>query len=275
MSGVKWIKLSVGMPDNRKIKRIRRLPDGNNIILIWVFLLLKAAESNRQGGLFFLEDMPYTVEDLSDEFDFSVDLIQFALKTLEKLSMIDIYDEVIYIKNWEKYQSADKLEKIREQTRQRVAKHRSKKALEEPKEDVTLHVTQSNATDIELELELELDIDKEVIPYAEIVSFLNEKAGKNFKTKTPKTRDAIRARWNEGHRLDDFKKVITVCCERWSGQIFSNGKKGDDYLQPSTLFNQKFDERLNWTIEHKTSGITKTKDQIEHEKMLAEMGYTK
>src|SRR5690625_3384533 len=149
------------MPDNRKIKRIRRLPDGNNIILIWVFLLLKAAESNRKGGLFFLEDMPYTVEDLADEFDFSVDLITFALKTLEKLSMIEIYDEVIYIKNWEKYQSVDKLEKIREQTRQRVARHREKKRLSEPKKEgnatVTLHVTQSNATDIDIDK----DIDKE------------------------------------------------------------------------------------------------------------------
>src|SRR5699024_6072118 len=245
MNEVKWIKLSVGMPDNRKIKRIRRLPDGNNIILIWVFLLLKAAESNKRGGLFFLEDMPYTHEDLADEFDFSIDLIEFALVTLEKLNMIETYDEVIYIKNWEKYQSADKLERIREQTRKRVARHREKKSIEQPEEDVTLHVTKSNATDIELDKEL--DIDKEQIPYAEIVKHLNEKAGKRFKHTANKTRDLIKARWNEGNRLDDFKKVIDVCCKKWSGQVFSNGQNGDEYLRPSTLFNGKFDERLNWS----------------------------
>ncbi|RDW17608.1 replication protein [Oceanobacillus arenosus] len=240
MNDVKWIKLSVGMPDNRKIKRIRRLPDGNNIILIWVFLLLKAAESNNKGGLFFLEDMPYTVEDLADEFEFSIDLIQFALKTLEKLSMIEIYDEVIYIKNWEKYQSVDKLEKIREQTRKRVAKHREKNALEQPNEDVTLHVTQSNATELELELDIELDKEKEVIPYVEIINYLNDVANKNYRSSTPKTKNLIKARWNEGFRMDDFKSVIDTKYREWK-----NDDKMSKFLRPETLFSPKFEGYLN------------------------------
>lgn len=114
------------------------------------------------------------------------------------------------------------------------------------------------------------------IPYAEIVDYLNKKARKNFKHTANKTRSLIRARWNEGHRLEDFKHVIDVCVDKWSGQVFSNGQPGDNYLKPSTLFNGKFDERLNWKREkassqHKTSG--KTKEQIEHERMLKEMGY--
>src|SRR5699024_955941 len=114
---------------------------------------------------------------------------------------------------------------------------------------------------------------KEHIPDAEIVDYLNEKAGKKFKSTTNKTRDQIKARWNEGHRLEDFKQVIDVCCQKWKGQIFSNGQKGDTYLQPSTLYNGKFDERLNWSIE-KTQYTTpiKTKEQIEHERMVKEMG---
>src|SRR5699024_409253 len=101
-----------------------------------------------------------------------------------------------------------------------------------------------------------------------------EKAGKSFKPSSSGTRKQIKARWNEGHRLDDFKKVIDTCCQKWKGQIFSNGQAGDRYLQPSTLFNGKFDERLNWSIEkQKPSGPTKSRDQIEHEKMLAETGY--
>lgn len=117
--------------------------------------------------------------------------------------------------------------------------------------------------------------DKEQIPYAEIVSYLNEKAGKKFKPSANRTKEQIKARWNEGHRLDDFKKVIDVCCQKWKGQIFGNGQAGDTYLQPSTLFNGKFDERLNWSMEkQKNDGPVKTRDQIEHEKMLKEMGYT-
>lgn len=46
---MKWIKLATDIPDNMKIKRIRRLPDGNNVILFWVFLLfdLKIQEDSK------------------------------------------------------------------------------------------------------------------------------------------------------------------------------------------------------------------------------------
>lgn len=116
---------------------------------------------------------------------------------------------------------------------------------------------------------------KEQIPYAEIIEYLNEKADKKYKSSANKTRDMIHARWQEGNRLDDFKKVIDVCCQKWSGQIFNNGQKGDDYLRPSTLFNGKFDERLNWSTEKQelSSGPQKSREQIEHEKMLDEVGY--
>lgn len=117
---------------------------------------------------------------------------------------------------------------------------------------------------------------KEKIPYTDIVNHLNEKAGKKFKPSANKTKDLIQARWNEGNKLEDFYAVIDHCTEKWSGQIFSNGQKGDDYLQPSTLFNGKFDERLNWTLNKevdKNNGENRTPDQIEHDKLMEEMGY--
>ena len=95
----------------------------------------------------------------------------------------------------------------------------------------------------------------DIIPFSKIVNYLNEKTGKNFRDTTRKTRDLIRARWNEGFREDDFYKVIDVCCSKWKGQTFTNGAKGDDYLQPSTLFNNKFEERLHWTQEQKNRKV--------------------
>lgn len=244
MSEVKWIKLGIGLPDNRKIKRIRRLPDGNNIVLLWVFLLIKAGESNKGGGLFFLEDMPYTIDDLADEFDFSVDLVKFALTTLEKLKMIEVYDDIIYIKNWEKYQSVDKLERMKEQTRQRVARHREKKKLEQPKEECNVtcngDVTDGNATDIDKDKELDIDKDKEYIPYVEIINYLNSATNKNYRSSTNKTKKLIKARWNEGFRLDDFKKVIDNKTAEWL-----NNEKMQQYLRPDTLFGTKFEGYLN------------------------------
>lgn len=81
--------------------------------------------------------------------------------------------------------------------------------------------------------------------YVEIIDLLNQKAGTNYKHTTKKTRDYIKARLNEGFTYDDFEKVIHYCCTEWKGKTFSNGQLGDSYLQPSTLFNNKFDERLN------------------------------
>jgi predicted phage replisome organizer len=127
MSEVKWIKIYTSMINNKKIKRIRRMPEGNNIILIWVFLLAQAGESNKDGGLFITDTIPFTIEDLSEEFDFSMDVIRLSLITLERFQMIEIFEEVIYIKNWQEYQNIEGMEKIREQTRLRVQKHRDKR----------------------------------------------------------------------------------------------------------------------------------------------------
>lgn len=77
------------------------------------------------------------------------------------------------------------------------------------------------------------------IPYKEIVDYLNEKTGKNFKHKTPKTRKFIEARWNQDFRLDDFKKVIDVKTDEW---LYTDS---DKYLRPETLFGTKFESYLN------------------------------
>ncbi|MBS7578383.1 MULTISPECIES: phage replisome organizer N-terminal domain-containing protein [unclassified Enterococcus] len=167
MADVSWIKLSTGLPDNKKIKRIRKLPDGDKIILFWVFLLARAGESNQSGGLFLTETLPYSEEDLAADFDFSIELTNFALLTLEKYGMITRYDEVLFIKNWEEHQSVDSMEKLKEQNRLRQAKYREKQkklSISNVTDNVTRNgeVTVSNAIDIDKELDKEIDIDKDI-----------------------------------------------------------------------------------------------------------------
>lgn len=104
---------------------------------------------------------------------------------------------------------------------------------------------------------------KEYIPYSEIINYLNEKSEKNYKHTASATKKLIKARWNEGHRLDDFKKVIDICCSNWKGKEFGNGQKGDMYLRPSTLFNGKFNERLNWSMQ-KSNEIPANNDRYDY-----------
>ncbi len=80
---------------------------------------------------------------------------------------------------------------------------------------------------------------QEAIPYEEIIEYLNEKTGKQYRDTTPKTRELIRARWNEGFRLEDFKKVINNEVSKWKDTDMEN------YLRPITLFSTKFESYLN------------------------------
>jgi predicted phage replisome organizer len=156
MADIKWIKLYIDMFDHKKIKFIRKLPEGNDILLCWIMLLASAGKCNMCGYIFLTSDIAYTAEMLADEFDMPINTIRLALDTFNRLNMIN-QDNGIYIEGWEEYQNIDGMEKIREQTQKRVAKHRAiQKAL-----TCNVTVTQSNATELELELELEREKDLE------------------------------------------------------------------------------------------------------------------
>ena len=158
MPEVKWIKLTTDMFDNRKIRHLRRLPEGNNIVLIWVMLLTMAGRCNSGGMIFLTENIPYTAKMLADELDFEENTVALALNALEQLDMIITDDGFFTIAGWEEYQNADKLAEIREQTRKRVAKCREKKLLSQGNATCNVTVTLGNA----LEEEEEKDKEKEI-----------------------------------------------------------------------------------------------------------------
>lgn len=83
------------------------------------------------------------------------------------------------------------------------------------------------------------DNEEEDIPYKEIISYLNEKANRNYRPNIQKNKTLIKARWSEGFRLDDFKHVIDTTVKDWSGT------KYEKYLRPETLFGSKFEGYLN------------------------------
>ncbi|EEM20657.1 hypothetical protein bthur0001_41500 [Bacillus thuringiensis serovar tochigiensis BGSC 4Y1] len=87
------------------------------------------------------------------------------------------------------------------------------------------------------------------IPYQEILDYLNEKAIKNFNHKAESHRKLIRARWNEGYTVENFKTVIDNKVSQWLGKFDKEGNSLDQYLRPSTLFSLKhFDNYLNETV---------------------------
>ena len=139
------------MFDKRKINKIRRLPDGDRILLFWVMLLATAGKCNAGGMIFITERVPFTEEDLADEFDFDLNIIRLALKVFEELDMITTTPEgFINVIGWEEHQNIDKLAEIREQNRLRKQRQREKqKLLEGVSRDC--HVTSQLCHDIEEE----------------------------------------------------------------------------------------------------------------------------
>lgn len=119
MAEVKWVKLTTDMFDNRKVKHLRKLPEGNNIVLIWVMLLTMAGRCNSGGMIFLTENIPYTPKMLADELDFEESTVALALKALEQLNMIVTDNGYFTIAGWEEYQNADKLAEIRAKDRER------------------------------------------------------------------------------------------------------------------------------------------------------------
>ena len=168
MSSVKWIKINIDMFDDEKIKIIQAMPEGDSLLVVWIKLITLAGKTNDGGYIYIAENMPYTEEMLATIMNKPINTIRLALSTFLSLKMIEEDTKGIYLVNFEKHQSLDKMEKIKEQNRIRVAKYRDKKKQEllECNNDVTLHVMQSNGIDIDIDK----DIDKDnniYIPFGE------------------------------------------------------------------------------------------------------------
>lgn len=259
MSDVKWIKLSVSMFDDEKIRIIESMPDADTILICWVKLLSLAGKTNANGFIFLAENIPYTDEMLATVFNRPLNTVRMALETFRKFGMIEVDQEhYINIKNWGKHQSVQGLEKIREDTRKRVAAHRAKKKNEQLDCNVTCN---GEVTDKEEDKELDKEEDKDLkdikeyspdgsqnkssdkkdsIPYQEIIEYLNAEAKTKYQHKSKKTRELINVRWKEGFTLEDFKQVIDTKTTQWL-----NNPKMSIYLRPLTLFGNKFESYLN------------------------------
>jgi predicted phage replisome organizer len=157
MANIKWVKLTTDMFDNRKIKHLRRLPEGNNIVLIWVMLLTMAGRCNSSGMIFLTENIPYTPKMLADELDFEENTVQLALQALEQLNMIVTDGGFFTIAGWEEYQNIEGMERIRESKRLAQARWRAKKKEESSTVDSTRYLVDYAEEDIEEDKDKEKD----------------------------------------------------------------------------------------------------------------------
>ena len=262
-----WLKVDKKFFDNLFIKRLKNMPGGYTMTVIYIRLMLESLEDD--CILYYEGYFDSLVQELALKLDVSEDDINMTVAYFTKCGLIQIDDDghatlsqakamVESETNWAKYK-----------------RDQRKNSQNLPKlENVQNKKTISNScpTEIEIELDKELEKDKELdkeyilsgkpdftIPdwltpemIEEItkgkpekylvripLAYLNHSVGKNYKYLEKNLKHII-ARFNEGYTLEDFKQVIDVKTEEWK-----DNPEFFKYLRPETLFGSKFDSYLN------------------------------
>nr|DAR18562.1 MAG TPA: Replication initiation and membrane attachment [Caudoviricetes sp.] len=266
-----WLKVDKKFFDNLFIKRLKNMPGGYTMTVIYIRLMLESLEDD--CILYYEGYFDNLVQELALKLDVSEDDINMTVAYFTKCGLIQIDDDghatlsqakamVESETNWAKYK--------REQRKnsQNLPKLENVQKLE----TISNLCPTEKEIDKELELELELKLDKEYIveqnsPTEQSseyifpewldensikdlektknkelwipIVYLNQVANKRYKF-VDKTKKFLLARFNEGYTLEDFKQVIDVKTEEWK-----DNPEFFKYLRPETLFGSKFDSYLN------------------------------
>lgn len=124
----------------------------------------------------------------------------------------------IWIKRFERYQS--------------IHPHEAQSVIPLPDNVIKCNDIQRQAIHGQyVDVDVKVDVDvRDKIPFGEIITDLNNRAGTKYVSTTEHTRKLIRARWKEGFTLDDFKTVHRKKVEEWLNTDMSK------FLRPKTLY---------------------------------------
>ncbi len=259
-----WLKVDKKFFDNLFIKRLKNMPGGYTMTVIYIRLMLESLEDD--CILYYEGYFDSLVQELALKLDVSEDDINMTVAYFTKCGLIQIDDDghatlsqakamVESETNWSKYK--------REQRKQAPNVARL--------ENVQNSWTNSNLCPTEIEKEnrvnsksnnLYLDNilsgnpdftfptwleenarkDLEKTKHKELwipIAYLNQVANKRYKF-VDKTKRLLLARFKEGYTLEDFKQVIDIKTAEWK-----DSPEFSKYLRPETLFGTKFDGYLN------------------------------
>lgn len=226
-----WLKMEKDYLSSPKIKKLRKIAGGNTYTIIYLKIQLLSIDN---GGIIEYQGIEPTLkEELALILDEEVDNVEITLNYMFLQNLIKEIDENSFL-------IPDASERIGSESdsKQRVQKYRERKKLEQAKQlaeankSVTCNgdVTKCN-TDIEIDIdkEKEIDIEKETevelespdptgqgttahlsVPYQEIMRLYNEAclSYPRCRTMSEARKKAIRARFNNGYTLDDFKELF-------------------------------------------------------------------
>ena len=234
-----WLKLKNDFFSQKEIKKLRKIAGGDTYTIIYLKMQLHSLQNG--GKLFYEGYEDNFADEIALEIDEESENVRVTLLFLEKHGLIEKSD-----KNEYSIPIVENSSGSETSTAIRVRKHRQKEKMLQCSISVT-PVKQNDNGEIEIEIEKELDIEleldkkKNIIPYKEIIDYLNKKTSSNYKYTTDKTKNLIKSRINEGFNIKDFKKCIDNMEIAWACD-----EKMAQYLRPETLFGTKFESYVNY-----------------------------
>lgn len=243
-----YMRLNENYFDSDTQVLLESMPDGYLYSNILLKLYLKSLKND--GRLMFNDKIPYSPQMIATITRHQVGTVEKALQIFRELNIIDVIDTgAIYMLDIQNFIGKSNTEADRKRDyRRRI--DAEKNALGQ----MSLKCPLEKEKELEKEIEIEKEIEnnnspakaEQRIPYKEIIEYLNMRTGSNYRYTTNKTKDLIKARFNEGFNLDDFKNVIDKKCIEWI-----NDENMNKYLRPETLFGTKFESYLNQQVTQK------------------------
>ena len=261
MAEITWIKLSINMFDDEKIKLIQAMPESDAIIIVWVRLLQLAGKTNDDGRIYIDQDLPYSDEMLATLFNKPLNIIRLSLETLNRFKMITTDGGVIAIKNWEKHQNIEGMSRLKLQNAERQKRYRDRKKIEQLNiEDLekresnvteTLSITSHHAIDIEEDIEKDKEknikditstksakrIYDDASPYLQLSEYLFSKMLLN----NPEAKKPNMQSW-----ADELRKMVELdnrTIEQVKGMI--EWSQADDFWKINVLCTKKLREKYD------------------------------
>ena len=259
-----WLKVDKKFFDNLFIKRLKNMPGGYTMTVIYIRLMLESLEDD--CILYYEGYFDNLVQELALKLDVSEDDINMTVAYFTKCGLIQIDDDghatlsqakamVESETNWAKYkrdqrknsQNLPKLENV--QNKKTISNScpteiEKENRVNSKSNNLYLDNILSGNPDYNFPTWLEETSikDLEKTKHKELwipIAYLNQVANKRYKF-VDKTKRLLLARFKEGYTLEDFKQVIDIKTAEWK-----DSPEFSKYLRPETLFGSKFDGYLN------------------------------
>ena len=259
-----WLKVDKKFFDNLFIKRLKNMPGGYTMTVIYIRLMLESLEDD--CILYYEGYFDSLVQELALKLDVSEDDINMTVAYFTKCGLIQIDDDghatlsqakamVESETNWAKYkrdqrknsQDIPKLENVQSKetfSNPCPTEIEKENRVNSKSNNLYLDNILSGNPDFTFPTWLEENArkDLEKTKHKELwipIAYLNQVANKRYKF-VDKTKRLLLARFKEGYTLEDFKQVIDIKTAEWK-----DSPEFSKYLRPETLFGSKFDGYLN------------------------------